>query len=306
MKQLLEFSNVELLPYNPDDDPTKITQLMLTNHRLSLGTGGEDDFEPIEWTLQESWVRDKDLAERVKNRKVIRNKKRSSTADSSDSSLERKKIKTDIDNNTQLDVTVPTDLQGDGKCKIESETKGGSLFKEMFCSDVKQEPKVKSEIKVEGKIEEQHVEEAKKPSVALKEEDFSNEIQKQKEEVSSEVWGEDKIENGSDNKSVFNKEVREVEELINKEINSRNRDAVVENSKEMIEEEPSVVREGGKVCNVLGNTKEGCGSGQMKRIIICDVKSALNDDPQSLLQKVSETIDMIEEPERLVVSSPVV
>ncbi|XP_064089828.1 uncharacterized protein LOC135203784 [Macrobrachium nipponense] len=113
MKQLLEFIGVELLPYNPDDDPTKITKLLVTNYSSTRDSLAEEEakegdrsgssyFEPIEWTIQESWVRDKDLADKVKSRKVIRNKRPNKNEDDK-SSIGRKKIKTDIDNNAQVD-----------------------------------------------------------------------------------------------------------------------------------------------------------------------------------------------------------
>lgn len=128
MKQLLEFIGVEPLPYNPDDDPTKITKLLVMNYNSTRNSLAEEEkeeegdgsggsyFEPIEWTIQESWVRDKDLADKVKSRKVIRNKRPNKNEDDK-SVIERKKIKTDIDNNAQLDDS-DSHLNGEEKVDI--------------------------------------------------------------------------------------------------------------------------------------------------------------------------------------------
>ncbi|KAG0724468.1 NAD-dependent protein deacetylase Sirt6 [Chionoecetes opilio] len=78
MKRLLEILDIPLLPYSPKHDPLKLTQLLLQESQLLLQTSGiadrseENAFEPIEWTIPEEWVTDKDLEERVKARKVIR------------------------------------------------------------------------------------------------------------------------------------------------------------------------------------------------------------------------------------------
>ncbi|MPC31547.1 NAD-dependent protein deacetylase Sirt6 [Portunus trituberculatus] len=70
MKRLLELLHIPLLPYSAEDDPLKISQLLLQSS-IAESTGN-GVFEPIEWTIPEEWVKDKDLAERVKSRKVIR------------------------------------------------------------------------------------------------------------------------------------------------------------------------------------------------------------------------------------------
>ncbi|XP_068249966.1 NAD-dependent protein deacetylase Sirt6 [Palaemon carinicauda] len=121
MKQLLEFTGIDLLPYNPDDDPTKITKLLIMNYSSNSSTeekAKEVDgvFEPIEWTIQESWVKDPDLADKVKSRKVIRNK-RPGKNDNDKSVIERKKIKTDFDINAQVEDSE-SHLNGEEKVDI--------------------------------------------------------------------------------------------------------------------------------------------------------------------------------------------
>lgn len=88
MKCLLELLDVPLLPYSAEDDPLKISQLLLQSSIAE--SSGNGVFEPIEWTIPEEWVKDKDLAERVKSRKVIR--KRPGVKDEVQG---RKKVKTE-------------------------------------------------------------------------------------------------------------------------------------------------------------------------------------------------------------------
>ncbi|KAG7175897.1 NAD-dependent protein deacetylase Sirt6-like isoform X2 [Homarus americanus] len=87
MKHLLEFLDIPLLQYDPNVDPMKLTQKMLHEYRKThpedndqngkLVSSNHNGFEPIEWTIPEEWVSDKELAEKVKVKKVIRNKRQS-------------------------------------------------------------------------------------------------------------------------------------------------------------------------------------------------------------------------------------
>lgn len=73
MRQVLELLDIPLLQYNPEDDPMMLTQLMMKNHTSEGESQAKHkSFEPIEWTIPEEWVKDKDLAQKVKEKKVIK------------------------------------------------------------------------------------------------------------------------------------------------------------------------------------------------------------------------------------------
>lgn len=122
MKRLLELMDIKLLDYNADDDPMKITQGMLIEHRklsenssaLGLQT---DDFEPIEWTIPEEWVKDKVLEEKVKSKKVIRNKRTTKPGDVSVNDV--KKRKTSLDGEVHV-VSHSTSESVKEECKEDS------------------------------------------------------------------------------------------------------------------------------------------------------------------------------------------
>ncbi|XP_071516485.1 NAD-dependent protein deacetylase Sirt6 [Panulirus ornatus] len=113
MEQLLELLGIQMLQYNPDEDPMKLTQRLFYEHRKSrqgeddqngrlILNSNHDDFDPIEWTIPEEWVKDKDLAERVKNKKVIRNKRQNKITQDSDLNG-RKKSKVDLKGELNLE-----------------------------------------------------------------------------------------------------------------------------------------------------------------------------------------------------------
>lgn len=103
MKRLLELLNIPKMEYNPDDDPMKLTERMLDEHRKTrLGNTNQNgssmnsdyDFEPIEWTIPEKWVKDKELAEKVKNKPPIKIKRQSKSAcDSNLNGIKKAKIR---------------------------------------------------------------------------------------------------------------------------------------------------------------------------------------------------------------------
>ncbi|KAK3872146.1 hypothetical protein Pcinc_022749 [Petrolisthes cinctipes] len=73
MKQVLELLCVPLLQYNPEDDPMMLTQLMIKNLTSeSENEAKHQTFEPIEWTIPEEWIKDKDLAQKVKEKNLIK------------------------------------------------------------------------------------------------------------------------------------------------------------------------------------------------------------------------------------------
>lgn len=112
MEQLLELLGIQRIQYNANDDPMKVTQRLLYEHiksrhgedyqngRLILNSE-HDDFEPIEWTIPEEWVKDKELAEKVKSKKLIRNKRQSKINQDRDLNG-RKKSKIDLKSESNL------------------------------------------------------------------------------------------------------------------------------------------------------------------------------------------------------------
>ena len=112
MKRLLELLGVPLQPYSPKDDPLKLSQILLQESKVT-GRSGEVIFDPIEWTIPDEWVKDKELAERVKSRKVIR--KRPGVKEEGH---DRKKVKCNegqgiVDERKDLDIVILCHKNGD-------------------------------------------------------------------------------------------------------------------------------------------------------------------------------------------------
>lgn len=146
MKRLLELMDVKLLDYNPDDDPMKITQGMLIEHRklrensnaLGLQT---DDFEPIEWTIPEEWVKDKVLEEKVKSKKVIRNKRTSKPGDVSVNDVKKRKSSLD------------------GEVQVVSHSKSEGVKEE--CKEDSEDVRTKNDIKEKEEVGKEEVDESR-------------------------------------------------------------------------------------------------------------------------------------------------
>ncbi|KAK7070074.1 NAD-dependent protein deacetylase sirtuin-6 [Halocaridina rubra] len=124
MKKLLNLMNLEILDYDPSHDPTKLTQILWTeyNNRLkdSISSSSrevDEQFEPIEWSIHQEWVKDKELLDKVKSKKVIRNKRQAKrTCDQA--SEESKRVKSEIknedginkkDSDDEIDVKEPSE-----------------------------------------------------------------------------------------------------------------------------------------------------------------------------------------------------
>lgn len=133
MKRVLELLGIEAAEYCESDDPVRLTQSMLREcnksvaqedgHSDDLRSSGSEDFEPIEWTIPEEWVKDKQLEEKAKKKKVIKNKRQTKSAQEGDELSDSKKAKVS-------DHCVDTDERSglidikDNKCKTEK-TKDG-------------------------------------------------------------------------------------------------------------------------------------------------------------------------------------
>lgn len=142
MKRLLEILDIKIMPYNPDDDPMKQTQIMLEEYRKTHQGDDQNDrllspddgFEPMDWTIPEKWVKDKDLAEKVKKKKVIKIKRQSKNTPESDLD-ERKKVKTDIESKLYLDYGSVTKL--DNVKGIVSEFYNSGKVEDKWNNDIK-------------------------------------------------------------------------------------------------------------------------------------------------------------------------
>lgn len=154
-------------------------------------------FEPIEWTIPEEWVKDKDLAERVKSRKVIR--KRSGVKE--EVTQGRKKVK-----------TTQGSLHGDMKEREEEHRldlchRNGEVHKEK--NNVKEE----NLIKEETNIKQEETIKTGKDEVLNKEEE--NSVTKSEQEngikTENEVKEEGKVERSED------KIIKAEDEVLNKE-----------------------------------------------------------------------------------------
>lgn len=95
MRQLLELLKIEEVHYRAQDDPVKLTQSMVSQHNKT--DDDLSDFEAIEWTVPEGWVKDKQLEEKVKKKKIIR-QKRQSRSSKDDKFCDSKKAKTEQEN----------------------------------------------------------------------------------------------------------------------------------------------------------------------------------------------------------------
>ncbi|KAL7646251.1 UNVERIFIED_CONTAM: hypothetical protein RMT77_003160 [Armadillidium vulgare] len=73
MKRVLEILEVPLPDYDSTIDPVVVTSL-----RISEGlknSEGEEEFIPVDWTINAKWVQDKELLKKCKMKKVLKKKK---------------------------------------------------------------------------------------------------------------------------------------------------------------------------------------------------------------------------------------
>lgn len=202
MKRLLELMAVPLVAYSPKDDPLKITQQLLQNSRI-IGRSEEDAFEPIEWTIPEEWVKDNDLAERVKARKVIRKR----PGGVKEEAVERKKVK-----NSQVSEVEERMEEGKG----EGEERDGVNCKNGEMAVKKEEGGIKEEA-VSIKEEEKGVKMAKQELVE-RAETACDEIKREEEVVKSKIEKEKKVKvekqgiDSSENDKMKDKTTKEKEE----------------------------------------------------------------------------------------------
>lgn len=146
MKKLLELMDVKLLDYNPDDDPMKITQGMLIEHRKSRENCSAqglqpDDFEPIEWTIPEEWVKDKGLEEKVKSKKVIRNKRVTKPSEVSVNDVKKRKS------------------SPDGEVDVINRSKSEGAKEE--CKEEGEDVRIKNDVKEDGEVSKEEVQESR-------------------------------------------------------------------------------------------------------------------------------------------------
>ncbi|CAL4123110.1 unnamed protein product, partial [Meganyctiphanes norvegica] len=136
MRRLLELLDIPLLQYRPEDDPMFITRHKLEKYFRENGLPVDLDnfvdysgFEPTEWTIQGKWLKEKELVERNKSRKVI-SKKRQSQEDKVEDEL-KKKIKPTEAFANNYTKTLGSEFQSSVQCK----SVNGNYFKNEIKKD---------------------------------------------------------------------------------------------------------------------------------------------------------------------------
>ena len=77
LRRVLKNLNVTFIEYTTAIDPVMKTHNMLSNFNYNFSPPAgvieqlPDDFEPLEWSILEEWVKDKDLLNKMKNKKIV-------------------------------------------------------------------------------------------------------------------------------------------------------------------------------------------------------------------------------------------
>lgn len=134
MRRLLELLDIPLLQYRPSDDPMFITRHRLQEYfkenDLPIDLANFSDysgFEPIEWSIQEEWLKEKDLVHRNKTRKIISKKRISKEGKDIEENKKKIKSSTDFVSNDikklGSDLESVTDISLENKLKFENDIK---------------------------------------------------------------------------------------------------------------------------------------------------------------------------------------